>query len=258
MFNFGRWARCICLCMLMSATAAKAEWNVSVAPLPNAFAQSGNMTLELQCDRIRFAPAGYEDTQDIVRKHGLSLRFMKDGKTEVSAFQVGATNAKISIVDNFPVEIRFSDASDYSFILDQIARNAILNISMIDRDVTYGLFTLKGSAAAVRLLRSACAAEHSSSSRGEAPEGVVYCGGKGIRRVIEYAIVKPDEQWDAVVTVNGNTIRAMTAYSYFNNSPKPKGFLFALLGEDKSEYLVFRDGTRNWIESGDYTYEQCN
>lgn len=50
----------------------------------------------------------------------------------------------------------------------------------------------------------------------------------------------------------------MTAYSCFANSQPPAGFQFALLGEDRSEYLVFSDGGRNWIESGDYEYDQCN
>jgi hypothetical protein len=114
------------------------------------------MTLELQCDRVRFAPAGYEDSQDIVSKQGISFRFMKNGSTEVGAFQAGSANADIAIVDNYPVEVRFYDRADYDFVLDQIARNAVLNLSMIDQDVTYGIFSLKGSGAAVRSLRAAC------------------------------------------------------------------------------------------------------
>ena len=50
----------------MFATPAVAEWGFSGEPTPMAFAQSGNMTLELQCDRIRFAPAGYDQSEDIV------------------------------------------------------------------------------------------------------------------------------------------------------------------------------------------------
>lgn len=244
---------------LVAATTAQADWNFSSGMNPNAFIQTGNMTLELQCDRVRFAPAGYEDSQDIVSKQGLSFRFMKNGSTEVGAFQAGSANADISIVDNFPVEVRFFDQSDYDFVLDQIAQNAVLNLSMIDQDVSYGIFTLKGSGAAVRSLRAACTSGASSSHGMEAPEGIVYCGGGAVQRVIEYAIVgQPGDQWDAVVTVNGETVRAMTSYSFFGNSQPPAGFQVALLGEDRSEFLVFSDGGRNWIEFGDYTYEQCN
>ena len=58
------------------------------------------------------------------------------------------------------------------------------------------------------------------------------------------------DQWDVRVTVNGDTRRAMSAYSYFGNSQPPKGFVVALLGEDRSEFLVFRDGGRDWLEFG--------
>ena len=244
---------------LLAATTAQADWNFSSGMYPNAFIQTGNMTLELQCDRVRFAPAGYEDSQDIVSKQGLSFRFMKNGSTEVGAFQAGSANAEISIVDNFPVEVRFFDQPDYDFVLDQIAQNAVLNLSMIDQDVSYGIFTLKGSGAAVRSLRAACTSGASSSQGIEAPEGIVYCGGGAVQRVIEYAIVgQSGDQWDTVVTVNGETVRAMTSYSFFGNAQPPEGFKVALLGEDRSEFLVFSDGGRNWIEFGDYTYEQCN
>jgi hypothetical protein len=246
--------------LVVSTVPALADWNFSSGPTPNAFLQSNNMTLELQCDRIRFAPAGYEDSQDIVGKHGLSIRFMKNGSIEVGAFQAGKENVKVRIVDNYPVEIVFKDPSDYSFVLDQIAANAVLNLSMADQDVSYGLFDLKGSAASIKSLRSSCGHEDHRSSRSmEAVEGVVYCGGGQIKRQIEYRILEnPDGQWDAVVTVNGEEIRAMTAYSYFGNAKPPKGFLVALLGEDRSELLVFREGSSHWLEYGDYTYRQCN
>lgn len=93
----------------------------------------------------------------------------------------------------------------------------------------------------------------------EAPEGIVYCGGGQVKRQIEYLIRQnaPD-QWDATVNVNGESLRAMTAYSYFGNAEPPQGFVVALLGEDRSEFLVFKDGNRNWIEYGDYEYSQCN
>ena len=135
--------------MAAICSPALASWNFSGSPSPNAFIQTNNMTLELQCDRVRFAPAGYEDAQDIERKQGLSIRFMKDGATEAGAFQAGATNSGIRIVDNYPVEIVFSEKSDYDFILDQIAGNAVLNLSMIDQDVSYGIFDLKGSGSAI-------------------------------------------------------------------------------------------------------------
>ncbi len=93
----------------------------------------------------------------------------------------------------------------------------------------------------------------------EAPEGIVYCGGGAVQRQIEYLILPdPSDKWDAIVTVNGKAIRAMTAYSYFGNEPPPKGFVVALLGEDRSEFLVFRDGNEDWLEFGDYTYRKCN
>ena len=242
------------------ASAAYADWTFNASPTPNAFIHTGNMTLELQCDRMRFAPAGWEDAQDIERKQGLSIRFMKNGATEVGAFQAGQSNSEIRIVDNYPVEIRFSDSADYDFVLDQIASNAVLNLSMIDQDVSYGIFDLKGSGAAIKALRSACRSNSTSSSATpEAPEGVVYCGGGQIKRQIEFIILdNPQDQWDARVTINGETVRAMTAYSYFGNSPAPKGFVVALLGEDRSEFLVFHEGGDDWLEFGDYTYRKCN
>jgi len=242
------------------ATAALAEWAYSGPPsVPNAFIQTNNMSLELQCDRIRFSPAGYDSSQDIERKQGLSIRFMSNGSTEVGAFQAGASNASISIVDNYPVEVVFSDAADYAFVLDQIAENAVLNLAMIDQDVTYGIFGLEGSAAAIRSLRAECDGTRQSSTPMEAPEGVVYCGGGGIKRQIEYVILdNPSDQWDARVTVNGERRRAMTAYSYFGNAEKPKDFVVALLAEDGAEFLIFRNGNENWLEFGDYQYDQCN
>ena len=46
----------------------------------------------------------------------------------------------------------------------------------------------------------------------EPPEGIVYCGGGGIKRQIEFVIDKQSrDDWNARVTVNGKTIRAMTA-----------------------------------------------
>ncbi len=251
------------ICTVMGvflASAAWADWSFNASPSPNASIQSNNMTLELQCDRLRFAPAGYEDSQDMVSKEGLSIRFMKNGSTEVGSFQAGSANSTIQIVDNYPVEVTFSDSADYTFVLEQIAANAVLNLSMVDQDISYGIFDLKGSGAAVRSLRAACASSGASASTSiEAPEGVVYCGGGAVKRQIEYVILdSATDQWDVRVTVNGDTRRAMSAYSYFGNSQPPKGFVVALLGEDRSEFLVFRDGGRDWLEFGDYTYRQCN
>lgn len=251
----------ITFCLAISAYPAKADWAFNSPPSPNAFIQSNNMTLELQCDRIRFAPAGFEDAQDIENKQALSIRFMKDGATEVGAFQAGSANATIRIVDNYPVEIIFSDAADYAFVLDQIAQNAVLNLSMVDEDVSYGIFDLKGSGEAVKSLRSVCgsAAAAGATTSMEAPEGVVYCGGGEIKRQIEYVILEEtDGNWNARVTVNGKTIRAMTAYSYFGDATPPKGFVVALLGEDRSEFLIFRSDSDDWLEFGDYTYRKCN
>jgi hypothetical protein len=239
---------------------AFAGWGFNGSPSPNAFIQTGNMTLELRCDRIRFAPAGYEDAQDIERRQGLSIRFMKDGATEVGAFQAEGENADIRIVDNYPVEVVFHDPADYDFVLDQIGKNAVLNLAMIDGDVSYGIFDLKGSGAAIKSLRAACGARTGSAPTPvEAPEGVAYCGGGAVKRQIEYRILEnPEDKWDARVTVNGETMRAMTAYSYFGKSKPPRGFVVALLGEDRSEFLVFRDGGEDWLEFGDYTYRKCN
>ena len=255
-----RFALTATVALSFSSLPAQAEWSFSGGSSPNAFNQGNNMTLELQCDRIRFSPAGYEDSQDIVSKQGLSIRFMRDGATEAGAFQVGSSNAQISLVDDYPVELLFFESSDYDFVLDQLARNASVDLSMIDRDVTYGIFDLKGSGAAIKSLRAVCSGSGQQATTPiEAPEGVVYCGGGAVQRVIEYATVgQSGDQWDAIVTINGDTVRAMTSYSYFGNSQPPAGFQVALLGEDRSEYLVFSDGARNWIEFGDYTYNQCN
>ncbi|MFN9632554.1 MAG: hypothetical protein ACK554_03540 [Erythrobacteraceae bacterium] len=254
---------CAALAVLVSSPAA-ADWNFNGQPNPNAFIQTGNLTLELQCDRVRFAPAGYEDSQEIVSEQGLSFRFMKNGSTEVGAFQAGAANSSIRIADNYPVEIVFSDRADYDFVLDQMSENAALNLSKVDQNISYGIFDLKGSGAAINALRSACGsvkmAGAVTTTTMKAPEGVVYCGGGAVKRQIEFVILdKPEGQWDARVTVNGETIRAMTAYSYFGtNQQPPKGFVVALLTENRNEFLVFRDGDQAWLEFGDYQYNKCN
>ena len=249
----------ISLAVLCAPLPATAAWSFSKSPAPYASMQSGDMSLELQCDRMRFAAAAYEDARDIADKQGLSIRFMQDGATESGSFQAGPENADIRIIDNYPVEILFKDKADYHFVLDQLKKNATLNLSMVDKDVSYGIFDLKGSAAAIKSLRDACG-KHIPETHVlvEPPEGVVYCGGGGIKRRIEFRILdKPRDKWDARVTINGKTIRAMTAYSYFGNSAPPRNFVVALLGEDRSEFLVFRDQQQAWIEFGDYTYRPC-
>ena len=93
----------------------------------------------------------------------------------------------------------------------------------------------------------------------DVPVGVHYCGGDKIKREISFSILpKPDDQWDARVTINGQVHKAMTAYSYFGKAQPPQGFVVALLGEDRSEILVFRDAGKDWLEFGDYTYRMCN
>jgi len=89
---------------------------------------------------------------------------------------------------------------------------------------------------------------------------VGYCGGGAVKRQIEYVIINnAQDEWDVRVTINGETIRAMTACSYFDiNQQPPNGFVVALLGEDRSEMLVFREGNKDWLEFGDYTYRKCN
>lgn len=238
---------------------AIAGWEFNASPTPAAFTQSGDMSLELQCDRIRFVPMAYEDARDIIENQGLSFRFMPDGASESGAFQAGGGNADIRIVDNYPVEVVFRDPSDYEFILAQVSGNATLNLSMVSQDVSYGLFDLSGSASAIRSLSAACRSGSPSSAHSEPPEGEVYCGGGAIKRQIEFIILDDaGDKWDARVTVNGETIRAMTAYSYFGNNEPPGDFVVALLGEDRSEFLVFRDRDESWIEFGDYSYRPCN
>lgn len=102
----------------------------------------------------------------------------------------------------------------------------------------------------------ACA---SSVWAADVPVGIHYCGGDKIKRKISFAILpKPDDQWDARVTVNGRIYKAMTAYSFFGKEKPPRGFIVALLGEDRSEILVFREANKDWLEYGDYTYWKCD
>ena len=113
--------------------------------------------------------------------------------------------------------------------------------------------------------------QSSPAAKSEKPEGVVYCGGKGIKRVIEYTTPtksSPQNKWNVRVRIaetnvqtkkrSEREVRAMTAYSYFGRLKPPAHFEVALLLEDKGEMLVFRDGKKRWLEYGDYRYDQCN
>jgi hypothetical protein len=91
-----------------------------------------------------------------------------------------------------------------------------------------------------------------------APEGGVYCGGGKVKRQIEFATKETKGKWNAVVTINGKSQPAMTAYSYFGKQVPPKAFAFALLLKDRGELLIFKDGSKDWLEYGDYTYRKCN
>ena len=91
----------------------------------------------------------------------------------------------------------------------------------------------------------------------EKPEGVVYCYGK---TVIEYRLVNPEKNGtasDVDLTVNGKTIRVMTAYSWFgSNQVAPKGFKFAILGEKQFDPLLVFDGYLEDAKKRKYT--KCN
>ena len=91
----------------------------------------------------------------------------------------------------------------------------------------------------------------------EKPEGVVYCHG---RTVIEYRLVNPEANGtasDVDLTVNGKTIRVMTAYSWFgSNQVAPKGFKFAILGEKQFDPLLVFDGYV--VDAKKRKYTKCN
>ncbi|MCK7613708.1 hypothetical protein [Roseibium sediminicola] len=92
----------------------------------------------------------------------------------------------------------------------------------------------------------------------EAPGGGIFCSsGKKPRQIAYQILERADGEWDALLTVDGTQIRAMTAYSYFGNSHPPNGFVVALLGEDGSEVLVYRDGETNWLKQGEIRYNPC-
>jgi hypothetical protein len=90
--------------------------------------------------------------------------------------------------------------------------------------------------------------------------GLAFCGGGGVKRRIEYTIMeKSTDPMNATVTVNGKTQKAMTSYSFFGKSAPPKGFVVAIIPEEQGggEFLVFSNAGKNYIEFGDYQYNQC-
>ena len=90
------------------------------------------------------------------------------------------------------------------------------------------------------------------------PQSSIFCSDGEVPRRIGYQILdRADGEWDALVTVDGTKIRAMTAYSYFGNSKPPNGFVVALLGEDGSVVLVYGDGENDWLEQGENRYDTC-
>lgn len=97
------------------------------------------------------------------------------------------------------------------------------------------------------------------ATAGDVPASGPYCGGDKIKRRLSFVLIsKPSDQWDARVTVDGRELKAMTSYSFFGKAQPPAGFVVALLGEDRSEILVFsKDGT-DWLEFGDYKYSKCD
>lgn len=70
---------------------------------------------------------------------------------------------------------------------------------------------------------------------------------------------------DSTETVIHESVHILEAHCYgfmgherFGNSKPPRGFVVALLGEDRSEFLALKDGDEDWLEFGDYTYRKCN
>ena len=92
----------------------------------------------------------------------------------------------------------------------------------------------------------------------EAPEGVVYCGGAPERQ-IEF-IIRPSagEEWNVTMSVAGDTVRAMSIYSYFGRQKPPEGFVVALLDEQGNEYFVFEFNGEYWLEFEQTRFDQCN
>lgn len=91
----------------------------------------------------------------------------------------------------------------------------------------------------------------------ENAEGIVYCHGK---TVVEYRLINPEKDGtasDVDLTLNGETKRFMTAYSWFgSNQATPRGFKFAILGEKQFDPLLVFDCYLE--DAGKNKYKQCN
>lgn len=87
----------------------------------------------------------------------------------------------------------------------------------------------------------------------EGPEREVYCNASD---TIEYRILG-DTDWNVELRLNGETQRAMTAYSFFGNYPAPENFEVALLPENGTEILVFT-GEVHYLEYDGKRWDVCN
>lgn len=105
-----------------------------------------------------------------------------------------------------------------------------------------------------KLLASLLVAWSCSASAIEAPEGVVYCYGK---TTVEFVFDRSNQNNDVLLTVNGQSEKLMTAFSWFGSvQAPPKGFKFAILGEGKFDpLLVFED---HLIDAEKHKYVKCN
>lgn len=243
---------------VLTASALHAEWAFNSEPTPMAYYQNDIASIELQCDRIRFAPPNFEISQRIFETQEMSLSFLNEAGQATAFFQVGPVNSSIRMADNFPVEIEFVANEDLAFVWEQTAQGQKLEFSEIGSDISFATFDLSGSARAIKSLSAVCPAQGTFTNVTRTKEDATYCGGDGVKREISFEILdEPVTEWDALITVNGATTRAMTAYSYFGNAKPPANFIVALLGEDRSEVLVYGNGSKGWLEYGDYRYDEC-
>lgn len=88
----------------------------------------------------------------------------------------------------------------------------------------------------------------------EKPEDVVYCFGKTL---VEFTFDRTSQNNDVLLTINGETKKYMTAYSWFGSvQPAPQGFKFAILGEGLFDPLLVFD---NHLEDANQNkYVKCN
>ena len=91
----------------------------------------------------------------------------------------------------------------------------------------------------------------------EKHEGTVYCHKK---TVVEFRLIDPAKDGtaqDVNLTINGNTKRYMTAYSWFgSNQPTPKNFKFAILGEKEFDPLLVFDSYL--LDAKKNRFTKCN